>query len=63
MIAKATGTHASRLPQMAQRRRCEPFRDPEEAWLWTMAALMASREGARYNANQGRVVRTCACDD
>ena len=26
-------------------RRCEPFRDAAEAWMWTMAALRARREG------------------
>lgn len=38
-------------PRQGPLRRCEPFRDAEEAWLWTMAALMARREGARYTAN------------
>ena len=28
--------------------RTQPFRDAEEAWLWTMSALVARREGARY---------------
>ena len=37
--------------------------DADEAWLWTMAALMARRDGARYTANQGRVVRPCEPDD
>jgi hypothetical protein len=31
-----------------QQRRVEPFRSAEDAWLWTMAALVARREGARY---------------
>ena len=44
-------------PRIAPNRRCRPFRDAEEAWLWTMAALMARREGARFRANQGLVVR------
>lgn len=44
-------------------RRPEPFRDAEEAWFWTMAALMARREGARYTANQGRSLRPCEPDD
>jgi hypothetical protein len=44
-------------------RRTEPFRDAEEAWMWTMAALMARREGARYTANQGKVHRPCEPDD
>jgi hypothetical protein len=46
-----------------QPRRVEPFRSAEEAWLWTMAALVARREGARYTANQGRVTRPCEPDD
>lgn len=41
----------------------QPFRDAEEAWLWTMAALIARREGARYTAGQGRVSRPCEPDD
>jgi hypothetical protein len=40
-----------------------PFRSAEEAWLWTMAALTARREGARYTANQGCVTRPCEPDD
>jgi hypothetical protein len=46
-----------------QQRRVEPFRSAEEAWLWTMAALVARREGARYSANQGRITRPCEPDD
>lgn len=41
----------------------EPFHSAEEAWFWTMAALVARREGARYAANQGRVIRPCEPDD
>jgi hypothetical protein len=44
-------------------KRPEPFRDAEEAWLWTMAALQARREGARYVANNGRTSRPCEPDD
>ncbi len=43
--------------------RAQPFRSAEEAWLWTMAALVARREGARYVANAGRVTRPCEPDD
>ena len=63
MGAKASRDHFD-LPNRADpRRRCEAFRDADEAWLWTMAALMARRDGARYTANQGRVVRPCEPDD
>jgi hypothetical protein len=43
--------------------RTEPFRSAEEAWFWTMAALMARRDGARYTANNGLVARPCEPDD
>ena len=41
----------------------QPFRSAEDAWLWTMAALQARREGARYTANRGLVSRPCEPDD
>jgi hypothetical protein len=41
----------------------QPFVNAEEAWLWTMSALIARREGARYSANKGRVRRPCDPDD
>jgi hypothetical protein len=43
--------------------RTQPFARAEEAWLWTMAALIARREGARYTANKGLVSRPCDPDD
>ena len=30
----------------------QPFRTAEEAWFWTMAALTARRDGARYTSNR-----------
>ena len=63
MGAKASRSQFYPRHSLTAQRRCEPFRDAEEAWLWTMAALMARREGARYTANQGRVVRPCEPDD
>jgi len=44
-------------------RPTQPFRDAEEAWLWTMAALTARREGARFTANKGVASRPCEPDD
>jgi hypothetical protein len=41
----------------------QPFDSAEAAWLWTMAALIARREGARYTANKGLVTRPCDPDD
>jgi hypothetical protein len=43
--------------------RTEPFRSAEEAWFWTMAALVARREGARYSAGLGKIARPCEPDD
>ena len=43
--------------------RAENFRSAEEAWFWTMAALAARRDGARFGAGRGRVVRPCEPDD
>lgn len=42
---------------------CQPFSNAEEAWFWTMAALIARREGARYTANKGLTTRPCDPDD
>jgi hypothetical protein len=41
----------------------QTFRNAEEVWLWTMATLVARREGARYSANLGSVRRPCEPDD
>jgi len=41
----------------------QPFDSAEAAWLWTMAALIARREGARFTANKGLVTRPCDPDD
>ena len=43
--------------------RGEPFRNAEEAWFWTMAALGARREGARFANRLGKVCRPCEPDD
>jgi hypothetical protein len=55
-----------REPPRAQPRdtsRAQPFHSAEEAWLWTMAALRARRDGARYTANRGLFGRPCEPDD
>lgn len=39
----------------------QPFRDAEEAWLWTMAALLARHAGASRPG--GGVPRPCEPDD
>ena len=49
--------------RLGRGRVVQPFRCAEDAWFWTMAALVARREGARFIANQGAVVRPCEPDD
>ncbi|NOG71321.1 hypothetical protein [Roseicella sp. DB1501] len=41
----------------------QPFRTVEEAWFWTMAALVARRDGARIVSGAGLVSRPCEPDD
>ncbi len=43
----------------------EPFRSAEQAWFWTMAALLARHEGGTGSrpSGQGRVPRPCEPDD
>lgn len=43
--------------------KTEPFASAEEAWIWTMSALVARREGARIAAGKGAVQRPCEPDD
>ena len=47
----------------AARSRTEAFRNAEEAWFWTMAALTARRDGARIVSGAGLVQRPCEPDD
>jgi hypothetical protein len=41
--------------------RAEPFRSAEQAWFWTMGALMARRDGSRSDGP--RTLRPCDPDD
>lgn len=50
-------------PVLASLAKAEPFRSAEEAWFWTMAALIARREGARIVAGRGLAIRPCEPDD
>ncbi|MFC4168422.1 hypothetical protein [Teichococcus aestuarii] len=40
-----------------------PFNTVEDAWLWTMAALIARRGGAGLCLQPGRTARPCEPDD
>jgi len=64
----ATPRQAIRIPGSGTRTTAtnpsvRPFRSAEEAWIWTMAALRARRDGARYTANRGVGGRPCEPDD
>ncbi len=43
--------------------RTVPFRDAEEAWLWTMAALVARREGSPRGVDGAGVPRPAVPED
>lgn len=43
--------------------RFQPFRSAEEAWLWTVAALSARRDGIRYTSRTGKAARPCEPSD
>ena len=53
-------SHSRILASMA---RTEPFTSAEEAWFWTMSALVARRDGARIAAGKGTTQRPCEPDD
>ena len=59
----AAGTRTAAAAVGRSLPRMQPFRTAEEAWMWTMAALRARRDGARYTANRGLVGRPCEPDD
>jgi hypothetical protein len=52
-----------RAPILASLAKAEPFASAEEAWFWTMAALIARHDGARLSAARGGVIRPCEPDD
>ena len=54
---------SAHTPRFASIAAAEPFRSAEEAWFWTMAALIARRDGARISAGKGEKVRPCEPDD
>jgi hypothetical protein len=63
-MAQAARQNVSSMPvRRDPTPRTEPFRNAEEAWIWTMAALVARRDGLRYSSSQGRVSRPCEPDD
>jgi hypothetical protein len=51
------------VPVLSSMSKAEPFLSAEEAWIWTMSALVARREGARIVAGAGSKQRPCEPDD
>jgi hypothetical protein len=62
-LATRTSHAAAVATQIRSLPNTQPFGSAEEAWIWTMAALIARREGARYSAGKGTVGRPCDPDD
>ena len=58
-----TAPRPGRAPVMASMARTVAFRSADEAWFWTMSALIARREGARIVAGAGTTQRPCEPDD
>ena len=52
---------AARLNGAGTRHMNTRFRDAEEAWFWTMAALAERRDGSRRSAD--KIARPCDPDD
>ena len=58
-----TASQPGRIPGRTAHRPEQPFHTAEEAWFWTMAALIARRDGARIVSGAGLVARPCEPDD
>jgi len=58
-----TPARTNRLPGRTSQQEYQPFTTAEEAWFWTMQALIARREGARIVAGAGLTARPCEPDD
>jgi hypothetical protein len=58
-----TAPRPNHQPGRTNQQRTEPFHSAEEAWFWTMAALVARRDGARIVSGAGLVGRPCEPDD
>jgi len=63
MPLAASSSQQTGAARSGRGRPVQPFRCAEDAWFWTMTALVARREGARFVANQGAVARPCEPDD
>ena len=62
-MRNTTAPRSSRAAHYGSLTRVEPFSSAEEAWFWTMSALIARRDGARIVAGAGAIQRPCEPDD
>ena len=51
------------IPSLRSITQAQPFATAEEAWFWTMSALVARHDGARIVAGLGTTQRPCEPDD
>ncbi len=63
MSSLASRPQGAGVPRAHRHAGGEPFRSADDTWFWTMAALAARRDGARFTANNGRTTRPCEPDD
>lgn len=63
MTRPASGALRTTAPTLSSLDKVQPFFSAEEAWFWTMAALVARRDGARIVSGRGLVSRPCEPDD
>ncbi|MFC0385251.1 hypothetical protein [Muricoccus vinaceus] len=63
MTRPASGTLRAAVATLSSLDKVQPFRSADEAWFWTMSALVARRDGARIVSGRGLVSRPCEPDD
>ncbi|MBB5692253.1 hypothetical protein [Muricoccus pecuniae] len=63
MTRPASGALRTTSTTLSSMDKVQPFHSAEEAWFWTMAALVARRDGARIVSGRGLVSRPCEPDD
>ena len=63
MTRPASGSLRATTTTLSSLDKVQPFQTADEAWFWTMAALVARRDGARIVSGRGLVSRPCEPDD
>ncbi|TPG60568.1 hypothetical protein EAH89_04190 [Roseomonas nepalensis] len=63
MTRPTSGTLRTTAATLSSLDKVQPFQSADEAWFWTMSALVARRDGARIVSGRGLVSRPCEPDD